>query len=52
MLNVRQRWRGAGRYRDDHLAIRGLDPRTLQDLGLYAEPEPGWRGIEYERPRG
>jgi hypothetical protein len=50
--HARQRWQDASRVRACHQAIRGLDRRTLQDLGLYAEAEPGWRGIEYERLRG
>jgi hypothetical protein len=42
---TRQRWQQAAQLRATHQAIRGLDRRTRQDLGLYAGDEPDARSL-------
>jgi hypothetical protein len=52
---TRQRWQQADRMRAQHAAIRGLDRRTRQDLGLYADDGPWPQGgpidADFERMR-
>lgn len=50
-----ERWQQQAQLRAQHVAIRGLDRRTRQDLGLYVGDEPWGRdrplSSDYERLR-